>query len=546
MSLNSNILITAALPYANGDIHLGHLVEYLQADFWTRYKKMYGGNNIIFLCADDTHGTPIMLSAKKQGITPEDLIARSKERHLKDFTDFHIYFDHYSSTNSETNRSFCYEFYNAMKQAGCIEIKSVAQAYSAQDGMFLPDRFVKGTCPKCKAENQYGDSCDKCGSTYAPLEMINPVSAISGDKVISKESEHVFFKLSQFQDYLKEWVLTKVQPEVAKKLNEWLDGVLQDWDISRDTPYFGFEIPDMENKYFYVWLDAPIGYISATKEWSLANNYNYELFWKNEESQIYHFIGKDIIYFHTLFWPAMLKVANYKTPTKIFTHGFLTINGEKMSKSKGTFINARTYLEHLDPNYLRYYLASKMSGGIDDIDLNLQDFLAKVNSDLIGKITNLGSRSAQMIHKSFDGRLSTIENDGIALVDSTIASKQDILSHYENRDFGKALTLIRDLADEANRYFDHHAPWLQIKENPVLAHCTLTASLNAFKNICIYLKPILPLYVEKVEQLFAIDSFLWNTIDLKLENCLINPYERLLERVTQENIDKIINSDNKS
>ena len=537
---NSKILITAALPYANGDIHLGHLVEYFQADFWTRYQKMKANTDCLFLCADDTHGTPIMLSAKKNNITPEELIFNTKARHIQDFTDFHIEFDHYSSTNSDTNKKFCYEFYESMKKANSLDIRSVAQAYSEKDGMFLPDRFVKGICPKCKAENQYGDSCDQCGATYAPLDMINPVSAISGDLVVSKESQHVFFKLSLFQDYLKEWVIKSVQPEVAKKLKDWLDATLQDWDISRDAPYFGFEIPDMPNKYFYVWLDAPIGYISATEEWCIEHNRSYKDYWLSSEVEIYHFIGKDIVYFHTLFWPAMLKTMNYTAPKKIFTHGFLTVNGEKMSKSKGTFINARTYLQHLDPNYLRYYFASKMSSGIDDIDLNFEDFTVKVNSELIGKITNLVSRSVPMLHKTYAGMLGICDVDGKEVLSYSVTCKEEILNHYENRDFGKALSVIRNIADKANQYFDGKAPWVMVKTNPEAAQMVLTSSLNIFKNICIYLKPILPQYVQQVEQLLNTDVFTWSSIEYTIENIRISEYKRLVERVDIKKVNQVI------
>ena len=419
------VLVTAALPYANGDIHLGHLVEYLQADFWVRFLKMYDNQEVIYLCADDTHGTPIMLKAREKGISPEELIDWFKKRHCKDFSDFEIDFDHYSSTNSALNRELCEKFYIEMKNNDLLETKNISQAYSEKDNMFLPDRFVIGVCPQCSAEDQYGDSCEECGSTHTPLELKNARSRISGDTIVAKKSEHIFFKLEPFREFLKKWVCQHTQTEVYNKLKEWFDKPLKNWDISRDAPYFGFPIPGASGKYFYVWVDAPLGYISATKEWCAQQSGTYLDYWsENCSSEIYHFIGKDIVYFHALFWPAMLKNAKLKTPTKIFVHGFLTVNGEKMSKSKGTFINARTYLENFDPSYLRYYFASKLSSKIEDIDLNLEHFVSSVNSELIGKITNLGSRSMKMLERHFDNNLGDLNSAGLSLLKKTQDQKK--------------------------------------------------------------------------------------------------------------------------
>ncbi len=535
------ILVTTALPYANGDIHMGHLLEYLQADFWVRYLKMKEENEVLFICADDTHGTPIMLSAKKENISPQELIKKNQEKHIQDFNDFDIRFDHYSSTHSEINRKFCHLFYKKMKENNCIELKEVSQAYSVKDKIFLPDRFVRGTCPKCGAKDQYGDSCSECGATYSPLDMKEARSIISGDKPIEKKSKHVFFRLKLFHDFLRKWAKERTSPQVFNKLKEWLEGELKDWNISRDAPYFGFEIPDMDHKYFYVWLDAPLGYISSTEEWCLKNKKNYEDFWCSKESEIIHFIGKDIIYFHTLFWPAMLKNADFNTPTKIFVHGFLTINGEKMSKSKGTFINARTYLNHLSPDYLRFYFACKISSSMEDIDLNFDDFMYKVNSDLIGKIINLGSRVCKMLNKYFDGLLGVVDKEGLKIIQNALKGKEKIFTLYQEREFTKVMKFIRDLADEGNRFLDEKSPWKYIKTDPIKAKPILTSGLNIFRVICILLKPILPSIGEKVEKLFNEKPYTWKSLDHLLEDHKIENYEHLLAKMEVDNIQSILN-----
>ena len=534
-------LVTAALPYANGDIHLGHLVEYLQADFWVRFLKMQGDQDVVYLCADDTHGTPVMLKAREEKISPRELIDRVREKHIKDFADFEISFDHYSSTNSPINQKFCEEFYHKMQENQHLVKKTVSQAYSEKDKMFLPDRFVVGTCPRCDAPEQYGDSCEECGSTHTPLELKDARSSISGDFVIAKESEHIFFQLETFRTFLKDWVGGHMQPEVCNKLNEWLETSLKSWDISRDAPYFGFPIPGYSDKYFYVWLDAPLGYIAATQEWCSQRSQDYMDYWSLEsDAKIYHFIGKDIVYFHALFWPAMLRSAGLKTPDQIFVHGFLTVNGEKMSKSKGTFVSARTYLEHLEPAYLRYYFAGKLNSGIEDIDLNLEHFVSNVNSELIGKITNLGSRSIKMLNKNFQSHLGSLGDAKPAFLKKTQDAGKVISGYYLRRDFSKVIQTIRELSDEANRFFDEKAPWKTIKENKENTHQTVSAVVNAFRLIVIYLKPILPGYSEKVEKLFNENAYTWKDISKLLENHTMNTYSHLLQRLSPEKIEQII------
>lgn len=530
------IITTSALPYANGSIHLGHLVEYLQTDFWVRYQKMRG-HQCLYICADDTHGTPIMIRAQKEGITPETLIARSQAEHLKDFYDFQIQFDHYSSTHSPENQKMAERFFHAMKTQGHIESRDVEQSYCEHDKMFLPDRFVKGTCPSCGAAEQYGDSCDKCGATYSPAELKNAHCVVCGNPPIKKVSEHLFFKLGHFKDFLTEWVPQHTQSEVSNKMNEWLSGDLRDWDISRDAPYFGFEIPGHPKKYFYVWVDAPMGYLSSFLQWCQKNNQDFDTYWNHPETEIYHFIGKDIVYFHTLFWPAMLKVAELKTPSQILVHGFLTVNGEKMSKSKGTFISARSYLDHLDPTHLRYYYACKIAG-IGDLDLNLEDFSNRVNSDLIGKITNLGSRGAQMINKKMNGEIRKVTSEGKEIIQWALEKSHTIAQHYEEVHFAKAMVEIREIADRANKYFDEKAPWLLIKEDPETTQNILTDILVIFKILAIYLKPILPEYVRKVEVLFGGEQageFSWEDLNERIipsvENSKLNEFVHLSQRV---------------
>ncbi len=538
-----NIIATAALPYANGPIHLGHLVEYLQADFWTRFQKMRG-HDCRYVCADDTHGTPIMVKARELGIRPEELIERSFQEHSKDFADFGIHFDIYSSTNSEENRQLAEEFYIRMRDQGHTEVRKIQQLYCEHDKMFLPDRFVKGTCPTCGAADQYGDSCDKCGATYSPAELKGPYCSICRNTPVPKGSDHVFFKLNDFRDFLQEWMPAHTSREVSSKLLEWFKDDLRAWDISRDEPYFGFEIPGFKGKYFYVWLDAPIGYIASTWQLCKKQKDDFDSIWRQSNSkagnEIYHFIGKDIIYFHCLFWPAMLKAADFRLPNQVFVHGFLTVNGEKMSKSKGTFISARTYLNHLDPMYLRYYYACKLTSSLNDVDLNVEDFVGRVNSDLIGKITNLGSRGAQMLSKRIDGRLGKLDKEGELLVARAQARSESIAAHFEARDFAKALTEIRELADEANKYFDDKAPWNLIKEDVPGTRAVLTATLNIFRILAIYLKPVLPEYADKVASLLGESSYSWADAQKILQESSIGDYQHLAVRVELEKFQRVI------
>lgn len=541
-----SILVTTALPYANGPIHMGHMLEYVQADIWVRYQRLIG-NECYFFCADDTHGTPIFIRAKNEGRKPEELVADIYQQHTKTFQHFKISFDHYSSTNSDTNRLLSEEFYLAMREQNHVAIKKITQTYCPNDKMFLPDRLVKGTCPKCNATNQYGDSCDVCGSTYSPTDLKQPACSLCGTTPTLKESDHIFFQLNHFRDFLKTWVPDRTSSEVAKKLAEWLQDELRDWDISRDEPYFGFKIPGYNDKYFYVWVDAPIGYVSTSKEHLSAEKFLH--FWKKEESEVHHFIGKDIIYFHALFWPAMLKNAGYRTPTRIHAHGFLTVNGEKMSKSKGTFINADTYLKHLDPSYLRYYYASKLSDGIDDLDLNLEDFVLRVNSDLVGKYVNLGSRSAQMLQKNFASQLPSLKNSSDrAELEKVVAIEKSLRELYEKKEFSKAIGLIRDGVDSINQYFDRMAPWKLLKENPQSQEALecLGITLNAFRILSIYLSPIIPTITQKVADLFGEKEWHWMTdTQLLVENKKLNAFSHLIQRVETEKVQAMLD-DSKS
>lgn len=539
------ILMTAALPYANGYIHLGHLVEYLQADFWNRFQKMRGHDSV-YICADDTHGTPIMVKARELGITPEQLIAKSYNEHSQDFRDFQIEFSHFGSTNSPENKNLCEEFYHHMQAKGHIEVKEINQMYCPHDKMFLPDRFIKGTCPKCGAKDQYGDSCDVCGATYSTHEVKESYCALCGTTPIEKPSEHYFFKLNDFKSYLQDWLPLHTSPEVAKKMLEWFNEDLRSWDISRDEPYFGFAIPGTDHKkFFYVWVDAPMGYISTTAQWAQKHQLNFHDYWKNPNTEIYHFIGKDIVYFHTLFWPALLKTAGYNTPNKVFVHGHLMVNGEKMSKSKGTFIAARTYLNHLNPEYLRYYYACKLSSSVDDIDLNLEDFSQKVNSELVGKITNLASRGAQMLKKKLNQPMSTPDGHGFQLIKSFQDQSNIIAEHYENRDFVKALTEIRNLADSANRYFDEKAPWKSVEADPTGTIQVLTTTLNLFRILAIYLKPVLPMYTARVEKLLNEKPYQWDSIYTVLQNHQISDYEHLMTRIEPIHIQAMVEESRK-
>lgn len=535
-----DILVTSALPYANGPIHLGHLLEYIQTDIWVRYQKMRG-HNCYYVCADDAHGTAIMLRAKQEGITPEALIDRIHVEHQEDFDDFNIRFDNYYTTHSEENQQFSEYIYRQLQKNGHIATRNITQAYDPEKEMFLADRFIKGTCPRCKADDQYGDNCEACGATYTPTELINPRSALSGAIPVAKESEHHFFRLPEFADFLKTWTRSgTLQPQVANKLAEWLDAGLQEWDISRDAPYFGFEIPDAPGKYFYVWLDAPIGYLASFKNLCDREGIDFDHFWNTDsEAEVYHFIGKDIINFHALFWPAILHSAGYRTPSAVWAHGFVTVNGQKMSKSRGTFIMARTYLDHLNPEYLRYYFASKLTSGVDDMDLNLEDFASRVNSDLVGKVVNIASRSAGFISKRFDGQLGTVTET--EKLDTFIAAGDDIAAHYENREFGRAMRRIMELADSANQYVNDEQPWVVAKQDGEEARlqAICTNALNMFRLLMTYLTPVLP----KTAQMSA--AFLnapldWNNRRQLLQNHAINKFTPLMSRVEMTSIEKML------
>ena len=534
------IVVTSALPYANGPIHIGHLVEYLQTDIWVRFQKL-NGNECLYFCADDTHGTPIMIRARGEGIDPEALIARVHEEHVKDFTGFGITFDNYYTTHSPENRQFSELLYNCAVENGSIDQKSIEQAYCDTCDMWLPDRYIRGICPRCKAQDQYGDSCDVCGGTHQPTELIEPKCAQCGGEPVRRESVHYFFKLADYEDRLKELIDGGyTQTSVLNKLEEWFKAGLKDWDISRDGPYFGFKIPGEENKFFYVWLDAPIGYMASCKNYCDRNGLDFDKVWNSDDYELYHFIGKDIMYFHALFWPAMLISAGFKTANRLFVHGFLTVNGQKMSKSKGTFIMAETYLKYLNPEYLRYYYAGKLNGSIDDIDLNFDDFTLKINSDLVGKLANLASRSVPMLTKNLDSTLGRLDDDGKALVETLQKAREDIISDYESLNFSSAIRRISALADESNRYVDAKQPWNSIKTDPETTRTTLTAVINAVKILTIYLKAVLPRYAAKVEQILNVDSLTFADVDDILEGHRINPYERLAERVDKRRVAALV------
>ena len=541
---NRRILVTSALPYANGEIHLGHLLEYIQTDIWVRFQKMQG-NECHYVCADDAHGTPIMLKADEMGIDPEELISGVSERHQADFKDFNIGFSQFHSTHSDENRYFSELIYSRLKESGFIKTRVISQAFDPEKEMFLPDRFIKGECPKCGADDQYGDNCEVCGATYSTTELKNARSVVSGAIPIEKDSEHYFFDLPQFEKELKNWTNAgHLQEEVRNKLAEWFDQGLQQWDISRDKPYFGFKIPGTEDKYFYVWLDAPIGYMASFKK--LCDNSDLEFddfFAKGSDTELYHFIGKDIVYFHALFWPATLMGSNFRTPNAIFAHGFLSVNGQKMSKSRGTFIQARTYLETLNPECLRYYYAYKLSSKIDDIDLNLEDFKQRVNSDLVGKVVNIASRSASFVVKKFDKELSShcIEQ---GLYDEFVAANTEIAGHYEDRNYGQAMRSIMKLADKANQYIDEKKPWQLAKEEGKSqeVHEITSLAINLFRVLMTYLKPVLPEMAEKSEEFLNIDSLNWSDINSPLLGHQINKFKPLMTRVEDEQIEAMIES----
>ena len=534
------ILVTAALPYANGPIHIGHLVEYVQTDIWVRFQKLRG-HDCVYFCADDTHGTPIMIRARQEGVKPEEMIEAMRVEHRRDFEGFAVTFDNYYTTHSEENRQCSETIYNRLKEGGHITTRQVDQAYCEQDEMFLPDRFIRGKCPRCGAADQYGDSCEACHATYTPLELKDAACSVCRKPPVRRKSLHYFFKLADFTDQLKEWIAVgHVHEQVQNKLQEWFDQGLRDWDISRDAPYFGFLIPGETDKYFYVWLDAPIGYMASTMNYCQRTGRNFEDYWCDDATEIYHFIGKDITYFHALFWPAMLMGAGFNTPTRLVIHGFLTVNGEKMSKSRGTFINAATYLRHLDPQYLRYYYACKLGPGTEDIDLNTDDFVLRINSDLVGKLANLASRSVPMLTKGFDGRLGGVSDEAQVMLTGLQEAAESIADDFEAGNFAAVVRRICGLADEVNRYVDRRKPWSVIKDDPPHAHETLTACVNAVRILTVYLKPILPEYAERIEKMLRLEPLKWDDAGKLLEKQKVGPFERLVERVDPDKVKAMI------
>lgn len=536
------IVVTSALPYANGPIHIGHMLEYVQTDIWVRFQKLRG-HECIYVCADDAHGTPIMLRAQGEGITPEALIERMHKEHSKDFADFGVAFDNFYSTHSDENRHFSEYIYTQLREAGHIRTRTISQSYDPKAEMFLPDRFVKGECPNCGTGDQYGDNCESCGATYSPTDLINPISVVSGETPVEKDSEQYFFKLEDFEDMLKAWFADgHVQTEIANKMNEWLEEGLKDWDISRNAPYWGFEIPDAPGKYFYVWLDAPIGYMASFKNWCESTGHDFDTYWKRDsETELYHFIGKDIARFHTMFWPAMLHGSGFRKPSAVYCHGFLTVDAQKMSKSRGTFIMARTYLDHLNPEYLRYYFAAKLGPGIDDIDLNLEDFSARVNSDLVGKLVNIASRCAGFINKRFDGKLADqLSSDDLS--QHYVSASETIAGYYEGREFGKAMRDIMALADKANQFIDEKQPWVTIKDesrhSEVQDVCSI--GLNCFRQLIILLKPVLPQLAAEAEKFLNADNLSWDDLDKDLLGHNINRFKPLMTRIEPASIARIV------
>ena len=557
--MTRKILVTSALPYANGSIHLGHMVEHIQTDVWVRFQKLRG-HECYYCCADDTHGTPVMLAAQKQGIAPEDMIAKVREEHLADFTGFNIGYDNYYSTHSPENKQFSQDIYRALKANGKIESRVIEQLFDPEKQMFLPDRFVKGECPKCHAQDQYGDNCEVCGTTYSPTELINPYSAVSGAKPELRESEHFFFKLGECADFLKAWTSGNnphdgkphLQPEALNKMKEWLgegeETTLSDWDISRDAPYFGFEIPDAPGKYFYVWLDAPVGYMASFKNLCDRIGIDFDEYFKaDSQTEMYHFIGKDILYFHALFWPAMLHFSGHRAPTGVYAHGFLTVDGQKMSKSRGTFITAKSYLEQgLNPEWMRYYIAAKLNSKIEDIDLNLQDFISRVNSDLVGKYVNIAARASGFIAKRFEGRLKDVS--GSALLAKLAAESDTIAEQYENREYARALRDIMALADAVNEYVDANKPWELAKQEGQDArlHEVCSELINAFTMLTAYLAPVLPQTAANAARFLNLDVITWANTRETLGEHAINKYEHLMQRVEQKQVDDLIEANKQS
>ena len=537
------ILVSSALPYANGSIHMGHLVEYLQSDIWARFQKMRG-HQCTYVCAADAHGTPIMLTARQEKVSPEELVTRIAAEQHEDLKAFGVAFDNFYTTHSDENEQLVGRIFNALNDAGHIHKKTIEQAYDETENMFLPDRFVRGTCPRCAAEDQYGDSCEVCGATYSPIDLIDPISVLSNTAPVWRESEHYFFKLGDFEARLKSWIKeADLHQNITSKLEEWFDAGLRDWDISRDAPYFGFLIPGTSDKYFYVWLDAPIGYLASFLNY--CNNHDdidFDEYWRpDSENEVYHFIGKDIVYFHTLFWPAVLAGSGFRVPTSVFAHGFLTINGKKMSKSRGTFINARTYLDHLNPNHLRYYYAAKLGPGMDDIDLSFDDFIARVNSDLVGKLVNIASRCAGFISKRFDGQLSATLDDP-ELFEKFTEQSEVIAEHYESREYSKAMRAVMSLADEANRYIEHKKPWVMIKDEDQMdaVQDVCTQGLNMFRTLMVYLTPVVPDLASDARQLFFEDEWDWTSAQTPVLGQAVAKFKPLITRVEQSDIDKIV------
>ena len=557
--MTRKILVTSALPYANGSIHLGHMVEHIQTDVWVRFQKLRG-HECYYCCADDTHGTPVMLAAQKQGIAPEDMIAKVREEHLADFTGFGIGYDNYYSTHSPENKQFSQDIYRALKANGKIESRVIEQLFDPEKQMFLPDRFVKGECPKCHAQDQYGDNCEVCGTTYSPTELINPYSAVSGAKPELRESEHFFFKLGECAGYLKEWTSGNnphdgkphLQAEALNKMKEWLgegeETTLSDWDISRDAPYFGFEIPDAPGKYFYVWLDAPVGYMASFKNLCDRIGVDFDEYFKaDSQTEMYHFIGKDILYFHALFWPAMLHFSGHRAPTGVYAHGFLTVDGQKMSKSRGTFITAKSYLEQgLNPEWMRYYIAAKLNSKIEDIDLNLQDFISRVNSDLVGKYVNIAARASGFIAKRFEGRLKDVADS--ELLAKLTAQSEAIAECYESREYAKALRDIMALADIVNEYVDANKPWELAKQEGQDArlHEVCSELINAFTMLTAYLAPVLPQTAANAARFLNLDAITWANTCETLGEHAINKYEHLMQRVEQKQVDDLIEANKQS
>lgn len=538
------ILVTSALPYANGSIHLGHMVEHIQTDIWVRFQRLRG-HECYYVCADDAHGTPIMLKAQKDGITPQVLIDRVYQEHTRDFAGFKISYDNFYTTHSEENRHFAEFIYKAARNHGDIEQRSIRQAYDEQAQMFLPDRFIKGECPRCAAPDQYGDNCENCGATYSPTDLKNPISVVSGTKPVEKETEHYFFKLSHFEDFLRAFLESSaVQKEIANKQMEWFesDQGLSDWDVSRDAPYWGFKIPDTDDKYFYVWLDAPIGYLASFKNLCDRIGLDFNEFWKPDSiAEVHHFIGKDIAYFHTLFWPALLKSGGFRSPTALHCHGFLTVNGAKMSKSRGTFIQAESYLRHLSPEYLRYYFASKLSNGVDDIDLSLDDFIQRVNSDLVGKVVNIASRCAGFITKRFDNQLAA-ELPDQTLYAEFVAASESIAESFESRRYSQAIREIMQLADKANQYVDEYKPWVLAKDETRAAEvqAVCTQGINLFRVIVTYLKPVVPQLAIDAEVFLNAGELTWASVQTPLVASTITPFKALMTRIERTAVDAMI------